>query len=153
MCTAENLALAAAALVGSVCRLMTQQIDTSIRIQQNKQQDVRIFTPFRYTLRYGSTVYALFAVVRNPRATFVYSDCASPLWHVYGEGNKVTPFLEMENIYHHAVKCFKCMKSIPHSLGSRFQNQRSIFSIWLNFCHIKMRPPEWVEVLLWVWVW
>jgi hypothetical protein len=29
-----------------------------------------------------------------------------------GEGNKVTPFLEMENIYHHAVRDFKYMKAI-----------------------------------------
>jgi len=79
MCTAENLALAVAALVGSVCRLVTQQIDTRIRIHQNKQQDVRIFTPFLYTPPYGSTLYALFAVVRNPRAIFVYSDSASSL--------------------------------------------------------------------------
>ena len=89
MCTAENLALAVAALVGSVCRLVTQQIDTRIRIQQNKGQDVRIFTPSRHTPRYGSTVSALFADVRNPRAIFVYSDCAKFLWHIQYMGKAI----------------------------------------------------------------
>jgi len=63
----------------SVCRLATQQIDTFIRIQQSKQQDVRTFTPLRYAPRYGSTVYSLFAVVRSHRAIFVYSNSASSL--------------------------------------------------------------------------
>jgi hypothetical protein len=83
--------------------LATQEVWIHIRIHQNEQLDVMIFTPSRYTPPYGSTEHALFAAVRNPGAIFVYSDLTSSVRHVCGEENKVTLVLKIENVFFTAL--------------------------------------------------